>query len=119
MLVRKEAYYVISFKDIFRERETWKEEVKQVEKKIEYSKINEFFHNMAEFLTPGTMILEMFTDDSEGVVKFHFSDGHIEQYDRGLTYKPLSFNYLSQLIVSFVDNQEFIEWKKDIKPTEV
>lgn len=105
-------------KDIFRERETWKEEVKKIEREIEYSKVNDFFHNIAEFLAPGTMILEMFADDSEGEVKIHFSDGHIEQYDRGLAYKSLSLKHLSQLIISFVDNQEFIEWKEEIKPTE-
>lgn len=109
---------LLSKKDIFRERETWKEEVKKLEGEIEYSKVNEFFHNLAEFLAPGTMILEMFSDDSEGEVKIHFSDGHIEQYDRGLAYRSLSLKYLSQLIVSFVENQEIIEWKEDIKPTE-
>lgn len=104
-------------KEIFRERNNWNEEVKQIEKEIESSKVIVFFQDIADFLAPGTMILELFADDSEGVVKFHFSDGHVEEYDRGLAHKSLSLKYLSELIVSFVNNQELVDWKEDIKPT--
>ena len=104
-------------KEIFRERQTWQEEVKQIEKEIESSKVIVFFQDIADFLAPGTMILELFADDSEGVVKFHFSDGHVEEYDRGLAHESLSLKYLSRLVESFVDDQELIDWKEDIKPT--
>ena len=66
------------------------DEESSVVKIVTESEMHDFFEFIANFLTTCNLGFERFIDDSEGSLFIHYNDGHIEEYDRGLTKNGIS-----------------------------
>ena len=66
----------------------------------------EFYNQVSTFLTSGPLKEESFIDDSAGSLFIHYKDGHVEEYDRGLSKGILkSFDVL---IADFVRGYKIV-----------
>ena len=76
------------------------------EKKITSETMLDFCNQVSNFLTSGPLKKVTFIDDSEGSLFIHYKDGHIEEYDRGLSKGIL--DTLDDLIASFIRGYKIV-----------
>lgn len=78
----------------------YSKEKEVIKNTISSNKVKSFYKDISKFLTSGPLKQEVFYDDSSADLFIHFTDGHKEKYNRGLTRND---NWIGNIVYKFLN----------------